>query len=169
MNTMLVFAALLFVLSLYVVYNKREAYKALAMDEIPAVAFTPTTPSINGVSIIGFNKNFLVSSVNSGMITPQYAAEQLGKGNNAPYYGAQQEVLQNTLELDPTQEMQRYKVASVISDYIPKGGVPMNSGYWVQRNYVGNLQQPGFDGGEFPAGVSPQERKEFAKDFFPLV
>lgn len=103
-------------------------------------------PTVNGVSIVDRTRIFKQAALNGGIL-PIDAADQLlpppiFKGERA--WKADVGVIQNTLELSPTQEFQRAQLASAQTGYIPEDGALDNLHLWNSRTTIDKLQQPGF-------------------------
>jgi hypothetical protein len=102
-------------------------------------------PKVQGVTIVDSTRIFKQAALNAGLL-PIEAADQLlppplFKGQAA--FQANVGVIQNTLELSPTQEYQRAELASAQTGYTPPQGLD-NLHLWNSRTTIDRLQQPGF-------------------------
>ena len=105
---------------------------------------TQPVPRVGGVSFPDNNAMLFYSMMNGGMMTPGVLDKIAPKRENPQAaYTSQVGDIENSLELEKTQELQRYHLASANANYIPPNGVPTNTGLWYQRNYLQNLDQPG--------------------------
>lgn len=105
-------------------------------------------PTIFGVPIQDKKRLFSMAAAQGGMIPLQAQRALAGnfnsmKGKTA--YDDDLKVIANTVEMNQTQDLVRRHLAAAMTNYIPSDGVPLNGGLWYQRNYMKNLDQPGFD------------------------
>lgn len=105
-------------------------------------------PTILGVPIQDKKRLFSIAAAQGGLIPIQAQRALAGnidsmKGKTA--YEDDLKVIANTAEMNQTQDSVRRHLAAAMTNYIPADGLPNNSGLWYQRNFMSNLQQPGFD------------------------
>jgi hypothetical protein len=101
-------------------------------------------PQIMGVPIRDKNSLFVKSARQSGMLEGDTSLDIGGFAQKGPLaYHQDLAVLQDSLELQTTQDYLRHHLATTMSSYMPPEGVDNNSGLWYQRNYLENLTQPG--------------------------
>jgi hypothetical protein len=104
-----------------------------------------TTTQVNGVPFRDQRKIMLSSALQSGMITPDaimtYLPAPTNQGQQAYYDDAS--ITNNTLELSPTFQQQRLKLASANTNFIPPKGI-QDPVLWIQRTTLDKLDQPGF-------------------------
>ena len=105
---------------------------------------TKPVPRVGGVSFPDSNAMLFYSMINGGMMSNDVLDKIAPKREDGTtIYEKQTDVINSSLELDKSQELQRYHLAAALSQYIPPEGVPTSTGLWYQRNYIQNLDQPG--------------------------
>jgi hypothetical protein len=101
-------------------------------------------PQIMGVPIRDKNSLFIKSAKQSGMLGGDTNLDVGGFAQKGPLaYHQDISILQDSLELQTTQDYLRHHLATTMSSYMPPEGIDSNSGLWYQRNYLENLAQPG--------------------------
>jgi len=148
------------VVSIVICMNKSsEKYASNRVIDRPTTTLTPVqrlesdayidllskpVPRVNGVSFPDSNAMLFYSMINGGMMNGDVLDKIAPKREaGTTIYDTQTDAIASSLELDRTQELQRYHLAAALSSYIPPEGVPTTSGLWYQRNYLKNLDQPG--------------------------
>jgi hypothetical protein len=127
------------VVSAVILFRRSEHY------EFEGAPFMATyNPVVHGVSFANNNEVFKKSSVAAGMFDEKQLQMMLPPIATEGKYGyeANKGVVQDSLELYPTQEFSRLQLSAALANYIPEEGIN-NLGLFQQRNYIRNLQQPG--------------------------
>jgi hypothetical protein len=137
------------VLSLLIVVVIAALLMMMKHSERFSPLLTPTfmaayNPVVHGVSFANNNEVFKKSAVAAGMFDENQLQKLMPpvttEGESG--YEANKQVVQDSLELYPTQEFSRLQLSAALANYIPEEGIN-NLGLFMQRNYLQNLQQPG--------------------------
>ena len=142
MHLIVILVALVLLITCIVCVYKKPSEQYMFKPEMNL--FNPT---ILGVPIEDKKRLFSIAAAQGGMIPIQAQRALAGninsmKGKTA--YDDDMKVIANTAEMNQTQELVRRHLAAAMTNYIPPDGLPNNSGLWYQRNYMKNLEQPGF-------------------------
>ena len=120
------------------------------MRKSESFSWAPYTPRVKGVTITNNNTVAIQSGLDSGMLTPDAISQMMpdmsgGLGKDG--YDKDIKTIQNSLELQSTQEDERMQLAAAMAGYVPPEG-NTHRALWTQRNTVDNLFQPGLDGSD---------------------
>ena len=129
--------------------NKVESFQVtdhpVALAQANVYAFmTPYIPQISDVHITNKKDVFKKSAFQSGMLSPSQLAELNPHSSMRGEQGFDHEVaiVDDSLEMTPTLQQQRYQLSAALASYQPQDGLPPNK-LWYSKKNLDGLEQPG--------------------------
>lgn len=130
--------------------NKMEKFAMQAPPHQYISSIQGANPTVQGVTIQNPNNVFKISSLNAGMLDKDSIADLFPynqcKGVNA--YQADKAVVYDSLELSPTLEAERLRLANALAG--TNFTVP-NNRLWYSRKNLQDLDQPGLSANQIEA------------------